>query len=81
VIPLLTSFIVTAHPELPVDLAVVRRVQVHLVAVVALVVLLEGLVAVLAEAHDLFSRGNGHFREFQSLSIGLGGSLLLADVG
>ena len=60
---------VTAHPELSIDLTVVGRVQVDLIAVVALIVGLEALVAELAKADHLLSRGNRHLVELGLLLV------------
>lgn len=78
-VPLQAVLVVAAHPELAVDLAIVRRVQVHLVAEVALLVRLEDREAVLAETDDLLGQRNGHLIELGSLLVGDGGGLLVAE--
>ena len=61
---------VTAHPKLSINLTVVGRVQVDLIAVVALVIVLEAFVAELAKADHLLGRGNRHLVELGLLLVG-----------
>ena len=64
VVPFLALFIVTTNPELSIDFAVISRVQVDLIAVIAFFVVLEAFVAELAEADNLLSAGDRHLVEF-----------------
>ena len=61
--------VVAAHPELSIDLSVVGRVEVDLIAVIALVVMQETFEAELAEADDLLGRGDRHLVELGRLFV------------
>ena len=71
-IPFLALLIVAAHPEFAVDLAVISRVEIHLIAKVTLFVGLEALEAELAETDNLLGKGNGDLVELGWLFVGHG---------
>ena len=78
-IPLLTR--VAFHPEFAIDFAVLCLAEVDLVAIVALLVLIEALVAELAEADAFIGRRNDDLGELGGLCFRAGRVLLLADAG
>ena len=71
--------LITAHPKLAINLTIVSRVQIHLKAVVALLVENEAFVAKIAEADPFLSRQNLDLRELGGLLVRHCRSLLFAQ--